>query len=553
MGSYSTLDLTLLGIGGTVGSGIFVTTSLVARSYAGPSVVLSWLVAGLAASLNALSYCELSFIGSSGSSYEYAKILGHGNYFATIAASCLSLEYGVSGVAVARSWGDKVVMYMRLLGVDVPRLVYNPRLPSISVLGFLLQLYCTLLLLHGVDPGRRTTNLFTVFKMLLIAFIIVLGFYFFNTDNLSGGLAPYGGLGILRGSSLSFFGYVGFDEVCSFASEAKRPDQLHLALLYTVSSVTAMCALASVALVGMQRYGDINVESGFPSAFRANGCAWAFHVVSLGELFSLPVVTLVSFLAQPRLQCQLAKDGLLPAIFAKTDSKGNLSHSIFITGTLLSLAALVVPFTYLNDMISSGILVSFTLTNCSLIVHRLGDSCQTLLVRFMVASLLSAVLLSLMTSHSSGSAVVALALLLAPCSCALCCFAFQLHSSFEELPLAEAAKRPYFRVPCVPALPLLACAVNCVLAAQLPATANITALAYLAAASLAHLLTRRPPLSGATEGDARYTSVADVEMVEVSLSPLQERDRGHNTDNGDSDDGDDGSNDNKLDEISLGE
>ena len=160
-------------------------------------------------------------------------------------------------------------------------------------------------------------------------------------------------------------------EVCCLAAEAKQPQKtLPKAVFGTIAIVTIFYAFASLALVGMQNYKDIDTESGFSVAFEDNNWQWASKTVAIGELIALPIVVLISFLAQPRLQYAMAVDGLLPAVFKKLDPYGNLKESIFITGVAMTLVALFVPFTYLNDMISAGVLLSFNLTNSSLIIVR---------------------------------------------------------------------------------------------------------------------------------------------------------------------------------------
>eukprot|EP01035_Chromulina_nebulosa_P018395 gene18395-24096_t len=205
-----------------------LTDHLRAREYAGPSVIFSWIIAGFGCMASALSYAELSCIIPS-------------------AAWCLTLEYGISGAAVASSWGNKVQEWIN---------------------------------------------------------------------------------GVFRGAASCFFGYIGYDEVCCMAAEAKDPQRvLPQAVLGTIAIVTVFYTLAALALIGMQNYQSIDSDSGFSNAFSNNNWLWAGQLVAVGEIVTLPLVVLVSFLAQPRLLYALSEDGLLSKRFSDLDSRDSNSTS----------------------------------------------------------------------------------------------------------------------------------------------------------------------------------------------------------------------------------
>ena len=229
-----------------------------------------------------------------------------------------------------------------------------------------------------MELSKLTINFFSTLKVLVVVFIIVIGLMYFKEDNITI-MAPYGYGGIMRGTTSAFFGYVGYDEVCCMAAEAHDPkNDLPKAVFGTIGVVTFLYVMASLALVGMIRYDNAATENGFSSAFAYCDNDWAQQIVALGELVTLPVVVLVSFLAQPRLQYAMARDGLLPEIFGEVDKNGNLLMSILISGFLCTLIALFVPFTNLNDMISAGVLISFNLTNSSLIIIRYDKGLRSL-------------------------------------------------------------------------------------------------------------------------------------------------------------------------------
>ena len=359
-------DLLCIGVGGTVGSGIFVLSGIIAHNYTGPSIVFAWLFAGIACTTSALSYAELScLIPSAGSAYAYVYV-GLGELPAFLAAACLTLEYGFSSAAVASSWGTKVQFWFNSLPgyrLSINTLRYN-------FLGGFVQLLVTLLLLTGTDISKAIINIFAILKVLLVLFIIITGLMLYNSNNITNWL-PYGFNGLLRGSTSCFFGFLGYDEVCCLAGEAKNPSKnLPLAVIGTIVIVTILYVLASLALIGMQNYQTIDINGGFGSAFGSNGWIWAQQIVSFGEIITLPVVVLVSFLAQPKLFYALACDGLLPSYFNEFDNHGNITKGVLISGIMCVIISVIIPFIYLNDIISAGVLISFNLTNTSLLLIR---------------------------------------------------------------------------------------------------------------------------------------------------------------------------------------
>jgi amino acid transporter len=249
---------------------------------------------------------------------------------------------------------------------DVPHgeAFFNPLAGLISILSVVV-LAC------GVQESKRVTNFFTVTKVLLVLFMIAGGFCLFQPQNMTPLIPPaLGATGVIRGATSSFFGYLGFDEVCCLANEAKNPSDMPKAVLWTLAIVTVIYVLASIALCGMQNYEHISDTSGFPAAFADRGVEWAAQLTAAGEVLTLPVVVLISLLAQPRLFAAVAKDGLMPAIFARQDDGGNLFWGSILCGVPMTLLATFVPFSWMDDAISVGILFAFNMTNTALILMR---------------------------------------------------------------------------------------------------------------------------------------------------------------------------------------
>lgn len=210
--------------------------------------------------------------------------------------------------------------------------------------------------------------------------MIVGGFSLFSTANLTPYVPPHGLPGVLQGATTSFFGYLGYDEVCCVAGEALNPTRnVPRAVMATIIGAAILYFFASMALTGMQPYHLIDENSGFPSAFHYNGAVASSHVAALGELATLPLVVLVSLLAQPRVFYMMALDGLLPAAFKEVegrteqDPEGNLRKGVVICGAAMTAIAAFVPFTILGDLISAGVLVSFSLTDSSLLLFRRAE------------------------------------------------------------------------------------------------------------------------------------------------------------------------------------
>ncbi|CAM9293389.1 unnamed protein product [Phaeothamnion confervicola] len=363
-------DLLAIGVGGTVGSGVFVLSGLIARRYAGPAGALSWIVAGIGCLISGLSYAELSGrIPSAGAGYAYTFV-AIGELPAVLVACLVTLEYGISGAATARSWGDKMSLYIRGAAAPDADLDWLLEPGGINLMAVLMQAACVGIVLCGMDASKRTVNFFCILKLGVILFMVIVAFSLYRPENLIP-FAPAGGAGVMRGAVAAIFGYLGFDEVCLLTMEAKDPHRsVPRALVASIGAVGLIFVAVSLALCGVLPSADLDEDAGFPQAFAARGAHWAYHLASLGEIVTLPLIVLVSFMAQPRLQYALAEDGLLPAAFGAVTSSGTLRHGSLLAGIACILVAAFVPFQYLDEVISSGVLLSFNFTNAALIVMR---------------------------------------------------------------------------------------------------------------------------------------------------------------------------------------
>ncbi|GKY97390.1 hypothetical protein MPSEU_000697500 [Mayamaea pseudoterrestris] len=501
----SLLDLLVIGVGGTVGSGLFVLTGQIASHYAGASTYISFATAGLAATTSGLCFAELSGrLPVAGSTYVYAHVC-LGELAAVLAAACLTLEYAVSGAAVARSWGDKVsefIAAMRNADVAATANEQATEEQSVSIVNlpaFLVSSIATILLLAGVNESKSVTNIITAFKMSIVAFMTVGGFVLFQRQNMTP-LAPFGFQGVARGATTSFFGYLGFDEVCCVASEALHPERdMPRAVIGTLVIVTCCYIVASVALTGMLPYDEISATSGFPAAFYARGVSWAGTFTAIGEIVTLPVVVIISLMAQPRLLSSMAQDGLLPPMLGKTDDKGNLFGATAVAGVFMTLLATFVPFTYLNDLVSAGILVAFCMTcSCLVLLRCESPAGKTKVVEYCLALYnATCFVAAILWSHEIWwlplqrlwASLLTLAMIGSVVYMATTCprsaqFGGSILSSEGSTYTSSIS---YFQTPLVPYLPCIGMAINWYLIAQLDASGILFLVLYLGATAAMYM------------------------------------------------------------------
>ena len=497
----SLFDLMVIGIGCTIGSGLFVLCGRVANQYAGPASSLSWAIAGLAACLSGACYAELSSrIPLAGSAYAYTFV-AMGELPAILAAVCLSLEYLATAAAVARSWGDKVVMWLlEQYGSANWIVAFDGK--YFSPFAFLVSAASVALLLNGVKESKAVTSIFTGLKVSLVAFMVIVGAMYVQPSNWTPFVPQqFGAAGVLRGATGTFFGYLGFDEIAVLGGEAKNPKRdLPRAIMGTISGVTVLYFIAAIILTGMAPFEEISSVSGFPAAFRDNDFILASQVTAFGEIATLPVVVLITIMGQPRLQFALAKDGLLPPLFAEVDSKGNLAKGTMICGVLMVAIATIVPFDHLNDMISCAVLTALSLTDTSLILlwHPSPTErpalAETMMGSFHCLALFTGIMLCHFLSTALGKAAAVLGVL----SMVICVLWFLrvcprsavFGTAVHSHPTASQITRDdgYFRTPFVPIVPCLGILTNWYLVAQLELFGILLHLSFLGIAILYYLL-----------------------------------------------------------------
>lgn len=366
-------DLTFLGLGGIIGTGIFVLTGVAAARFAGPAVVISFVISGIAAALTAFVYAELaSMVPVAGSAYTYAYS-ALGELPAWVIGWDLILEYTVAASAVAIGWASYLTSLLANLGVPLPRaLTAGPWEGGLLHLPALLVVMAVTALLALGTRESATFNLAVVTaKLAALALFIALGARKVNPGHWVP-FAPYGVAGIMRAAAIVFFAYIGFDAVSTAAEEVRRPARdLPIGILASLGIATTLYLAVAAILTGILPYPHLDTASPVATALVAAGYRWASAAVSVGALAGLTSVLVVDIFAQSRIFFAMAGDGLLPPVFARVArGRGTPTVSIFLTGGAVALVASLLPIGTVAELANIGTLAAFVLVSAGVIVLR---------------------------------------------------------------------------------------------------------------------------------------------------------------------------------------
>ena len=378
----SAFDLTLLGVGAIIGTGIFVLTGHAAATQAGPAVVLSFIVAGLACAFAALAYAELAAsVGGVGSAYGYSYA-AFGELLAWVIGWDLILEYGVSVAAVANGWSGYFSTALASIGLPIPEaLTKGPAaggLINLPAVGIILALM--VMLIVGIKQSARLNTGMVFIKVLTITVFIVVALFNINPANWHPFL-PFGWfdtlpdgktVGVLAGASLVFFAYVGFDAVSTAVEEAKDPQRdVPKGILWSLVFCTIIYIVVSGLLTGITHYSTLNVSSPVAFALQQLGINWAAALVATGVITGLTTVMLVLYYALTRIILGMARDGLLPPFFAKVNEKTQTPvRNTVICGVIMAIGAGLVPLGVLAELVNVGTLAAFVMVCVGVIVMR---------------------------------------------------------------------------------------------------------------------------------------------------------------------------------------
>ncbi|OIJ92651.1 APC family permease [Streptomyces monashensis] len=368
-------QLTMIGIGATIGTGIFfVLDSAVPE--AGPAVIVSFVLAAVVAALTALCYAELaSAVPVSGSSYSYAYAT-LGEFAAWAVGWCLLLEYAVSGAAIAVSWGQYLNdLTERLFGFQMPTAIAAPPGAGgyVNLPGVVLVALCSLLLVRGTKESAAVNTVMVLVKLGVLVLFVVIGATAFHAGNLHP-FAPMGIAGISSAASTVFFSFIGLDAVSTAGEEVRNPQRtLPLAIVGALVVVATIYLLVGLVGVGAQPWTAFKGQEAGLSTILGDitGAGWPAVLLSAGAVLSIISVTLVVLYGQSRILYTMGRDGMLPSAFRRVSPRsGTPVFTTLLTGGFVALLAAVFPLDMLADLTSMGTLVAFAVVSLGVLILR---------------------------------------------------------------------------------------------------------------------------------------------------------------------------------------
>lgn len=368
-------DLTMLGVGAVIGTGIFVLTGIVAAQAAGPAIILSFIFSGIACALTALCYAEFaSMIPASGSAYTYSYAT-FGELFAWVLGWDLILEYGLACSVVASGWSAYFQDLVRGFGIHLPQALsgaYNPAKGSyIDLMAVVIVFFLSAVLLTGVKESSKINNVMVCIKIGVILLFLAVGIFYVKPENWTP-FMPYGFSGIIKGAATAFLAYIGFDAVSSAAEEVRNPQRdMPIGIISSLAICIVLYVAVSAVLTGMIPYAKLNVGDPVAFALRVVHQNWVAGFVSLGAILGITTVLFVMMYGQTRLFFAISRDGLLPKSISKlTEKTKTPTRSIILTWLMATVFSAVVPLNQLAELTNIGTLFAFIVVSISVIVLR---------------------------------------------------------------------------------------------------------------------------------------------------------------------------------------
>ncbi len=385
------LNLTTLGIGSIIGTGIFVLTGTAASQNAGPSLVLSMIIAATACGFAGLCYAEFAaMIPVAGSAYTYAYAT-MGELMAWIIGWDLILEYALSTATVAVGWSGYFSSLIADAGLHLPGYLAAAPGETVAIANgavahgmfnlpaALIVLLVMGLLVIGIRQSANTNTVLVIIKSMVLVIFVIAGAAFVNRANLTpfipantGTFGHFGPSGVLRGAGVMFFAYIGFDAVSTAAQEAKNPQRdMPVGILASLAICTVLYIAVAVVLLGIVPYTRLNVADPLAVGIDATGLTWFSPILKVSALFGLFSTMLVTLLGQTRIFFSMSRDGLLPRMFQQVHPTFRTPHvSTIITGSVVSIAAGVLPIRVLSVLVSMGTLLAFVLVCFGILILR---------------------------------------------------------------------------------------------------------------------------------------------------------------------------------------
>ena len=372
--TLSTLDLTFLGIGGIIGSGVFVLTGIGAARYAGPGIVLSFIAAGLLCMLVGLAYAELaSLIPAAGSAYAYTfASLGEGMAF--LCGWSLIIGYIVTASAVAVGFSAYFSGMMASLGMEIPKalLTTAPEGGIINLPAVIITMLIGVILAHGTkESSRLNTILISLTLCAIVAFVVVTSPHMDMAKNMDPFL-PFGAGGIMTGAAVVFFSFMGFDTVATSAEECKTPEKsLPIGIIASVFVCLCIYSVVAFVLTGTVNYTDLDRADPVAYCLRLIGYTGLANLVTVGILFGMITTLIVYIFGQARVFYAMSRDGFLPKAMANIHPKYGTPYFITLVGSvIIAFIAGCVPMLYIVELANTGVLAAFFIVFVGLIALR---------------------------------------------------------------------------------------------------------------------------------------------------------------------------------------
>jgi basic amino acid/polyamine antiporter, APA family len=387
-------NLMLLGIGAIIGTGIFVLTGTVAAQNAGPAVVLSFVLAGIASIFAALCYSEFaSLVPIAGSAYTYSYAT-LGELLAWMIGWNLILEYALGAVTVSIGWSGYVVSFLHDVGIDIPPQLSGPsgslitladgthvtalfNLPAVIIIAIV-----TVLLVIGIQESATVNNVIVLIKVSVVLLFIFGAAYAINPANWHPFIPPstgvrgeFGWSGVVQGAGIVFFAYIGFDAVSTAAQEAKNPQRdMPIGIIGSLLVCTALYIVVSGIATGVMSYRDLNVPDPIAVAADHAGLRWMASLIKLGAIAGLSSVILVMLLGQSRIFWTMADDGLLPPFVSKVHPKFRTPWiTTIVTSAVVAFFAAILPIRDAASLVSIGTLLAFVIVSIGILVLRIRE------------------------------------------------------------------------------------------------------------------------------------------------------------------------------------
>ncbi|MFT9850401.1 amino acid permease [Aneurinibacillus sp. REN35] len=369
------MDLTMLGIGCIIGTGIFVLTGVVAATHAGPALVLSFIISGLACVFAALCYSEFaSSMPITGSAYTYSYAT-FGEFIAWILGWAMILEYGLAASAVASGWSGYFQGLIAGFGLELPTAITSAydaaKGTYIDIPAIAIVLLITFLLTKGIRESVKVNNIMVVVKVAVVLLFIGIGVWYVKPENWTP-FMPFGFSGVAAGAASVFFAYLGFDAVASAAEEVKNPQRnMPIGIISSLAVCTVLYIIVSLILTGIVPFAQLDVKNPVAFALTYIQQDWVAGFISLGAITGMTTVLLVLLYAQTRLFFAMSRDGLLPRMMSRINlSTKTPVTNTWMTGILAAMFGGLIPLHKLAELVNIGTLFAYLVVSVGVLVLR---------------------------------------------------------------------------------------------------------------------------------------------------------------------------------------